>query len=494
MIAGLKPYSAMKDSGIEWLGEVPEHWKIERLKWTVLKHKSGVWGEEPNGNENDIICIRVADFNRQTFRVNVDNLTIRSVDIKKRNDCRLKPGNLLLEKSGGGSMQPVGFVVQYSHDINAISSNFISRVIVRQEHSSDFLTYLHAHLYSSRVNTRSIKQTTGIQNIDAPSYFNEIVTLPPLTEQVAIVQYLDYLNRRGRRLTRVKQKQIALLTEQRQAIIHHAVTRGLDPDAPLKDSGIDWLGKVPEHWEVRLLGRIGRFSKGRGGTKEDEVEIGIPCVRYGDLYTQHRFFVERARSCVSTEASKSYMPIQHGDVLFAGSGETIEEIGKSAVNLLSEPACGSGDVIIFRPSIDVDARFLGLATDCPQATYQKSCMGRGITVMHIYGDELKYLSVLFPPLPEQAAIVTHIEQATANIDTAIASANRETDLLREYQTRLLTDVVTGKIDVREAVAALPKLDPLAAEDALDDTHDAGIDTNLDVDTEDSNELPEVAKA
>ena len=148
-----------------------------------------------------------------------------------------------------------------------------------------------------------------------------------------------------------------------------------------KDSGVAWLDDVPAHWEVRQLGRIGSFSKGGGGTKEDEVEDGVPCVRYGNLYTQYRFFIERTKACVSPEKALAYTPIHYGDVLFAGSGETIEEIGKSAVNLLTEPACCGGDIILFRPSISVDAKFFGYATDCPQATFQKACMG--LSLIHI---------------------------------------------------------------------------------------------------------------
>jgi len=248
---------------------------------------------------------------------------------------------------------------------------------------------------------------------------------------------------------------IGLLEEQKQAIIHRAVTRGLDPDAPLKDSGVEWLGKVPAHWEVEQLGRIGKFSKGSGGTKEDEVSDGIPCVRYGDLYTQHQFFIRMSRTCVTEEKATDYVPIQFGDVLFAGSGETIEEIGKSAVNLILGPACCGGDVIIFRPSNKIDAGFLGYATDCPQSVYQKSCMGRGITVMHIYGDELKYLYVVFPPLSEQIAITEYLDSAIANIDATIARTRREIELLQEYHTRLTADAVTGKLDVRDAAANLP---------------------------------------
>ena len=122
------------------------------------------------------------------------------------------------------------------------------------------------------------------------------------------------------------------------------------PYPAYKDSGVEWLGKVPEHWEVRCLGTFGRFLKGSGGTKADETKEGVPCVRYGDLYTRHQFQITESKACIAPHRVVSYTPVSYGDVLFAGSGETLEEIGKSAVNLIRGPAVCGGDMIIFRPT------------------------------------------------------------------------------------------------------------------------------------------------
>ena len=151
------------------------------------------------------------------------------------------------------------------------------------------------------------------------------------------------------------------------------------PYPTYKDSGLVWLGAVPTHWEVRQLGRIGRFFKGNGGTKDDDAEHGVACIRYGDLYTRHRFFIIESRACVAPDtAAAVYTPLQFGDVLFAGSGETLGEIGKSAVNLIPGPACCGGDVIIFRPSIEVEARFLGYArkADHPRHAHRGGACAR----------------------------------------------------------------------------------------------------------------------
>lgn len=222
----------------------------------------------------------------------------------------------------------------------------------------------------------------------------------------------------------------------------------LKPYPAYRDSGVTWLGDVPEHWDVRQLGRFGALSKGNGGTKEDELPDGVPCVRYGDIYMKHQFFVEKSRACVSPEAARDYTPILYGDVLFAGSGETIDEIGKSVVNLMQSGACCGGDIIIFRPSIKVDARYMGYASDCRQAVVQKSRMGRGITVMHLYGDQLKYLWVALPPVPEQAAIARFLDHTGWRIGQCIRAKKNLVNLLEEYKQVFINHSVTGRIDAR----------------------------------------------
>ena len=222
---------------------------------------------------------------------------------------------------------------------------------------------------------------------------------------------------------------------------------GLKSYQELKESGVSWLGKVPAHWKVRHLGRIGRFFKGGGGTKEDERQDGIPCVRYGDLYTYHRFFITASRACVAPDlAATVYTPIRYGDVLFAGSGETIDEIGKSAVNLIRGPACCGGDVIIFRPSIDAEARFLGYAADCSASVHQKACIGRGFTVMHIYSTDLKYMAVAIPPVPEQAAIVRFLDHADRRIRRYIRAKQKLIALLEEQKQAVIHRAVTRGLD------------------------------------------------
>jgi type I restriction enzyme S subunit len=224
------------------------------------------------------------------------------------------------------------------------------------------------------------------------------------------------------------------------------VNAPVPPYAQTKESGIPWLGEVPAHWEHLALGRIGRFWKGSGGTKEDEVPDGIPCIRYGDLYSKYGTFITEARSFIAPERAVDYTPVRFGDLLFAGSGETLDEIGKSAVNLIeSDVVCG-GDVLLFRPNREILPRFLGYAADCPSSIHQKACMGRGITVMHIYADELKYLQVALPSIAEQSAIVRFVDHADRRIRRAISAKQKLIALLNEQKQAVIHRAVTRGVD------------------------------------------------
>ncbi len=224
---------------------------------------------------------------------------------------------------------------------------------------------------------------------------------------------------------------------------------GLKPYPAMKDSGVAWLGEVPEHWEVRPISGLGSLFKGNGGSKDDEVPAGIPCVRYGDLYTRHEFFIARSKGCVSNERAGAYTPIRFGDVLFAASGETMEDIGRSAVNLIQGEARCGGDVLVLRPEIPAVPRYLGYAADSPASRNQKACMGRGFTVVHIYGSQLKRLLLPLPLLPEQAAIVRFLDHADRRIRRYIRAKQKLIKLLEEQKQAIIHRAVTRGLDVPE---------------------------------------------
>ncbi|MFM7471592.1 MAG: restriction endonuclease subunit S, partial [Nodosilinea sp.] len=246
-------YEAYKDSGVEWLGEVPEHWDIHSLKRSVEGCINGIWGNEPD-EIHSIPVIRVADFDREATRVSLDKLTYRSILPKDRESRLLQSGDLLIEKSGGGEKTLVGCVVLFEHELDAVTSNFVARMRPIPKFDSNFLCYVFNALYQNKVNYPSIKQTTGIQNLDSEAYLQEYFSFPTLQEQIQIAHFLDHETARIDALITQQQRLIELLKEKRQAVISHAVTKGLDPTAPMKDSGVEWRGEVPDHWGVSRVG------------------------------------------------------------------------------------------------------------------------------------------------------------------------------------------------------------------------------------------------
>lgn len=198
---------------------------------------------------------------------------------------------------------------------------------------------------------------------------------------------------------------------------------------------------VPPNWRIRRLGQIGAFRKGSGGSREDDVDSGVPCVRYGDLYRFHHTFITRPHSFLSKERSAAYTPIEVGELLLALSGESLDEIGKSAVNLVPGAVCG-GDTAIFAPNREINPQFLAYAVDSAPCITQKAQAGRGDIVVHVSPTALKRLQVTVPPAGEQAAIVKYLAHANARIDRAIAAKRKLITLLEEQKQAVINQAVT----------------------------------------------------
>ena len=467
MTVPLKPYSTgYTDSGVEWLGCVPEHWE-------VLPNRAVFSEVKQQGYEDE-----------QMLSVTISRGVIPQDELlegtSKKDQSRLDKSAYKLIQPGDISynkMRAWQGAIGVSEYRGIISPAYVAQ----RPLGSITATYMH-YLFRTPIFTKEVERfsygiTSDMWSLRPEDFKVIYVCIPPLPEQTAIARYLDYATGCIDRYIRAKEKLISLLAEQKRVIIHQAVTGQIDvrtgkPYPAYKDSGVEWLGEVPGHWEMRRLGQIGSIFKGRGGSKEDEVSQGISCIRYGDLYTTHDYFIFRSRSYVSREIATQYTSIRFGDVLFATSGETIEEIGKSAVNLVRSEVCCGGDVVVFRSKRKVNAKYIGYATDCTPSACQKSTMGRGITVMHIYSNQLKRLSLALPPLTEQIAIARFLDKTSSRIDGPIDRAQRQIDLLREYRERLISDVVTGKLDVREAAARLPQeADKPASIDNSDDLAD-----------------------
>ncbi|MBE7523169.1 MAG: restriction endonuclease subunit S [Burkholderiales bacterium] len=480
MIDGLKPYPAMKDSGVPWLGRVPEHWEVRRLGASIDGCINGVWGDEPNGVD-DLPCVRVADFDRTRLRVRLKRPTLRAVPASDRLRRLLKTGDLLLEKSGGGDLQPVGVVMLYDHPATAVCSNFVARMPVARGFDPAYLTYLHSYLYAIRLNVRSIKQTTGIQNLDSSLYLSEAVAFPPHHEQAAIVRFLDHADRRIRRYIRVKQKLIKLMVEQKQAIIHRAVTRGLDANVRLKPSGVEWLGDVPEHWEVLTLRRV--ITRAVDGPHHSPryLDSGIPFLSARNIKAD-RWSLSDAKYISEAdyaEFSKRVVP-ELGDVLYTKGGTT--GVAR-AVDLHFRFQVWVHVAVLKVKRNRLLPEYLALVLNSPRCYEQAQLFTRGATNQDLGLGRMKGIVFALPPLSEQEELLRTIEERTGGLNDAAEKARREIELLREYRVRLIADVVTGKLDVREAAARLPQeaeeLEPLDEAEALGEADDESAADDLD---------------
>jgi type I restriction enzyme S subunit len=443
-------YPEYKDSGVEWLGGVPGHWRIDRLKRSTTSSKNGVWGDEAKQDVNDIPCVRVADFDRQGLRVQLVEPTIRNIVDSERVGRVLVQGDLLLEKSGGGEGQPVGCVVLYDDPLPAVCSNFVARVQTAPGMESSFWRYVHAAAYAVRLNTRSIKQTSGIQNLDASQYFDERAGFPPLPEQTQITAFLDRETAKIDALVAEQRRLMALLKEKRQAVISHAVTRGLNPDAPLKPSGIEWLGDVPEHWEVSAIKRYtDKITDGAHVSPETDNGV-FHFVSTKDVGADSIDFENCLRTSEQSYESmvKTGCRPMLGDVLFSKDGT----IGRTVVIREERDFVVASSLIIIRPTASVlDSDFLNCLCQSQGIANQVDCFVKGAGLPRLSIQNLTKVVGCFPPIGEQKVIAEFLGSELTKFDTLTTEAQRAIDLLQERRTALISAAVTGQIDVRGAV-------------------------------------------
>lgn len=447
-MAKYQAYAEYKDSGVEWLGEIPSHWDLYSLKRSVDKCTNGFWGGEPDGR-NDLCVLRVADFNRDNFTINEDKLTLRSVLPKEAESRLLKKGDLLIEKSGGGEKTLVGCVVQFDKDFPAITSNFVAKMTPNVITDSKYLTYAFAHLYSGRVNFPSIKQTTGIQNLDSEAYLMEKFGFPSKNEQTQIASFLDHETAQIDTLIAKQEKLIELLKEKRQAVISHAVTKGLNPNVPMKDSGVEWLGEVPEHWAIPQIGYHAEVTKLTGfeytnlWAPNDDGEIialrGFNIQeRYLDLNKTERISQKLSYKLIRSKLYKNDLVLPCTGTL--GNAALIDKDNTYHIN--QNIAKVTYDKKLFFPEF-----CLYWMTSLPFRQMIDFNNTSGMQPVLLIGD-IRKLPIVLPPLSEQVEVVSYLNIKTQKFDSLIKKAESAISLMQERRTALISAAVTGKIDVR----------------------------------------------
>lgn len=346
------------------------------------------------------------------------------------------------------------------------------------------------HIVEPEYALQLLKSASGeVQSLAVGTTFTEISTarlgavpipVPPLDEQAVIVRFLSHANRELRRYIRAKQTLIKLLEEQKRAIIHRVVTRGLNPAARLKSSGIEWLGQTPDHWAVVSFSRVAIERADYRGATPEKTDSGVFLVTAKNV----------RRGWIDYEVSQEYVAEREYETVMRRGLPRMDDLLLTMEAPLGNAALVDRErialaqrVIRFRfdPRV-LEPRFVLVSVLAPYFQNQLLCRGTGSTALGIKASKLPQLQLLMPPLDEQRLILRHIDAESIPLDSASARANSEIALLRELRTRLVADVVTGKLDVREAAARLP--DSVKDREPLEDI-DFEIDSDDEVDRVDA---------
>ncbi|EAJ7013370.1 restriction endonuclease subunit S, partial [Campylobacter upsaliensis] len=282
------------------------------------------------------------------------------------------------------------------------------------------------------------------ESIDYLEFKKMFLPVPPLQEQKEIAEFLDSKCEKIQNYIDKKQKLITLLQEKKQALINEVVTKGLNPNIEFKNSGIAYLGLIPHHWEVRRVATLGKFFKGSNISKNDLQDSGVCVVLYGDIYTKYEIKTKQFQSKIAENFAKNKTQILFGDLLFSGSGETKEDIGKCICYLGNEKAYVGGDVIVLR-QMGQDSLFLSYVLNSDYIKYQKAVISKGEIIIHIYASNLRDLKIPLPPLHEQKEIAEFLDSKVAQINSAIEKTKKQIELVKEYKNTFINEAVCGRV-------------------------------------------------
>lgn len=464
----IRSYSSYAPSPVPWLEDVPTEWKAIRLD-RLFRYRS----EEPLETDG-----RVTGYldGRVTLRSNVAGQKIKGV-VYETGWQRIHVGDFAISGMnahlGGmgvsdseGKCSPIYLVLEPLPDTNA---HFVSLAVRHAAH----LGAIKALVQTIRFNSADMKRA------DLKKIF---VPVPSKTEQEQIVRFVRQLDSRVNRLIKAKRRLIELLNEQKQAIIHQAVTRGLDPSVPLKPSGINWLGDIPEHWSaVRFKNRVG-FQEGPGIMAVDFRDSGVPllrisCVKGEEVTLSGCNYLDEEM----VERKWNHFRVRPGDYLLSASASSGE------VSFVTETVMGSipytGLIRLWQRHTSTYMPFVAKYISSTIFQAQINAFKSGVGIEHFGPTHLKRMWIAMPPHEEQSAIVRQINERQEPLIRAISRAHAEIDLIREYRTRLVADVVTGQLDVRQhpwantqiedAIEAIP--DDLESDEGPDDEESGDLD-------------------
>ena len=437
----MERYNEYKDSGVQWLGEIPSHWETRPLKYSCsLKGRIG-W----NG-------LRSEEFQDTAFAYLVTGQDFIGSEIdwskcyqisRERYDedpfIQLNNGDMLITKDG-----TIGKVAKVTNlDKPACLNSGI--FVIKQKGSFFNQGFLYWMLCSNVLKEFNVYTQTGatIAHLYQNVFENMPCLLPPISEQQAIATYLDTVTSKIDEAIAQQQKMIDLLNERKQIIINNAVTKGLNPDAPMKDSGVEWIGKIPEHWEVmktsHIFHHIGSGTTPKSGREDYYSEDAIPFLQTGDL--NDGFINETSKHITEKALRDTNLKLYpKGSLVVAMYGATIGKLGILNIDTTVNQAC-----CVLPTSDRVGNKFAMHVLSTAKADLLLKSRGGGQP--NISQDTIRNVKIVVPPLAEQNEIVQYIEHSCTPIDGAISNATKQISLLQERKQIIINDVVTGKVKV-----------------------------------------------
>ena len=436
-----KQYETYKPSGIEWLGNIPEHWKVSRVKMIspVMRGASPRPIDDPIyfDDDGEFSWVRISDVTKSLGYLEATEQKLSELGASK--SIKLQKESLFLSIAGSVGKPCITKIKTCIHD------GFVYFPILKKE-THKFLYYI---FISGKCFDGLGKFGTQL-NLNTESVGNIGITFPPLSEQQAIAEYLDLETGRIDTLIAKKEQFIKLLQEKRTALITHTVTKGLDKTTKTKPSGIEWLGNIPEHWDVKKMRFLFSFGKGLSITKKNLQNTGVPCVNYGEIHNSSLFEVclEKLRFVNSDYLQgNDFSLLNMGDFAFADTSEDIEGCGNFTCLNNGVSIFAGYHTVVAKPVYDFNSRYVSymMISDAFRSQIRSSV--KGVKVFSITQNLLKGMQVIFPPLSEQQAIAEYLDLETTKIDTTIDKSQQMVEKLKEYRKSIITHAVTGKIKV-----------------------------------------------
>jgi len=426
-----KPYPEYRNLGIEWLEEIPSHWEIKKLKHVSFVKSSSVDKHSKEDEEPIRLCNYTDVYNCDTILPGRDFMEATAT----RNEIAmfsLKKDDVIITKDSE-DWRDIAVPSYVPADLPDIICGY-HLALIKPKPSAIIGRYLFWAFYARNINYQFAVASTGITRFGLGKHWldTSLFLIPPIQEQQVIADFLDCETNRIEELIARKKRLIELLQEQRTALITHAVTRGINPDAPMKDSGVEWLGKVPAHWGVKKLKHVTRCLDGQ--------RIPLNAEQRGKMQGEYPYW--GANGIIDYVDSWLF---DENLVLLGEDGAPFFEAGKTVSFLVRGKIWVNNHAHVLRPMESINPKLLVYILN----TVEYRSFIDGSTRDKLTQDDMRDIPIQFPPLSEQQAIADYLDQETARIDSLIGGINQAIKKLQEYRTVLITAAVTGKIDVRQ---------------------------------------------